>query len=365
MRNRRLVWHSLAICLPAVAFTALLVYFAVDKAPKLVAQQRRAETMAYRRTALELFERPEEADFMDVRGKGWRSSGKLGAKGTRQVSWGHVRRGKRELVWVGNGRFVLGAETDRIDAPDLARLFDLGVPALALLVVALTAMCLRFFIRYARDRDDFVAATAHDLTTPLVALRRTIGSDDAEARRILDRLERLVGNLKVFLRMGGRSARPEKTSFSLREVCENAYSLFREDFRDLFDGDDVEFAFDGDPQVEADMRMTEQIVWNLLANALKYAAPYGRVALRASSDGATARLDVVDCGPGLSAAERRRVFDRYYRSGSAIAGSAGGFGVGLSTARELARAMGGDVAVAPNVPCGCVFTLTLPASQMG
>ena len=361
MKGGRIFWHSVLISLPAVAFTCLGTYFLFDKAPKLVAQQRRDETLAYRKIAVEILERPDEADFSGLREKGWRQSSKIGQKGAGQIAWGHVRRGDKELVWVGNGKSVFGREVEPVDALDLEALFRFGVPTAAFLMLALTAMCLRFFIRYARDRDDFVAATVHDLTTPLVALRRTMGKDDEEAWRVLDRLERLVGNLRAFLRTGARRSVPEMETFNLGKTYDFAYSMFREDFRDMFDGKDIEVVREGDLSVRADRRMAEQSIWNLLANALKYAAPYGKVNVRIARDGKFVRLDVADEGKGLTARERRRVFDRYYRAKDAMSSGVGGFGVGLCTARDAVRAMGGELSVRANHPHGCVFSMSLPS----
>ena len=362
MKGGRLFWHSVLISLPAFAFTGLAVYFLFDKAPKLVAQQRRDENAAYRRVAAELLERPDEAEFSGFREKGWRrQSSKVSQKrGGGPVAWGHVRRGDKELVWIGNGKYVFGREVEPVDAIDLENLFRVGVPTAAALVLLLTAMCLRFFIRYATDRDDFVAATVHDLTTPLVALRRTIGRDYEESARVLERLERIIGNLKAFLRAGGRRAAPAMEVFDMGEAYDFAYSMYREDFRDLFDGEDVEVVRRGDLRVVADRRMTEQAIWNLLGNALKYAAPYGRVCVRIFREGGFVRLDVADEGKGLSPREMRRVFDRYYRAKGAVASGAGGFGVGLCISREALRGMGGDLTVRANVPHGCVFGLILP-----
>jgi len=362
MKGGRLFWYSALISIPALAFTGLGAYFLFDKAPKLVAQQRRDENRVYRKIAGEVLERPDEAEFSGFREKGWRRQpSKIAQKDGGQVAWGHVRRDGMELVWVGNGKFVFGRMVEPVDAIDLETLFRFGVPTAALLVLALTAMCLRFFVRYARDRDDFVAATAHDLTTPLVALRRTVGRDDEEAMRVLDRLERLVGNLKAFLCAGGRRIVPDVEDFDLGSAYDFAYSMFSEDFRDVFDGEDVEVVRTGDLHVRADRRMTEQAIWNLLANALKYAAPYGKVRVRIFRDGTSATLEVADEGKGLSARERRRVFNRYYRAKGAVSSGVGGFGVGLCTARESVRAMGGELSVRANIPRGCVFSLSLPA----
>ena len=362
MRDGRLFWHSLLISIPAVAITGLGAYFLVDKVPKLVAQQRRAATLAYRNVAVDVLNRPDEAEFSGRREKGWRQSGKIGEKSVGQVAWGHVRRADMELVWVGNGKLVFGREVEPVDAIDLEALFMWVVPAASFLVLELTAMCLRFFVRYARDRDDFVAATAHDLTTPLVALRRTIGRDDVEARNVLERLDRLVGNLRDFLRSGGRSRRLETEVFDVGSAYDFAYSMFKDDFRDVFDGEDVEVVRSGELSVRADRRVAEQAIWNLLANALKYAAPYGKVKVRMAKNGGFVSLDVIDEGKGLSARERRRVFDRYYRARGAMESGVGGFGIGLCTARETVRAMGGELSVGANNPHGCVFTLSLPSA---
>ena len=237
-------------------------------------------------------------------------------------------------------------------------LFGVGVPAVLALVVALTALCLRFFVAYAKERDDFVAATAHDLATPLVAMRRLIGRDDAEAKNLADRMVRIVENLSEFLELGGR-----RQQAAVRVVCGNAYreayALFRDDFRFHFGGRDVEVSGLENLAAAADRTCTVQMLWNLLANELKYAAPHGRVSVRFEADGDRAKVVFADEGPGLSRRERRRIFRRYYRAKSLMKCGKGGFGIGLCTAREGARAMGGDLTVAANAPHGCVFTLEL------
>ena len=210
-----------------------------------------------------------------------------------------------------------------------------------------------------KERDDFVAATAHDLTTPLVALRRLIGRDDVEAKVLAERMMRLVKNLTDFLKLGGRRPGPELRPIDLRKAYEEAYALFRDDYRWHFGGKDVATEGPAALMAEADETMAVQILWNLLANDLKYAAPCGSVAVRFAASGAFVTVSFADTGRGLPAAERKRIFDRYYRVQSVMTSGKGGFGIGLCTAREFARAMGGDLTVAANEPQGCVFTLKL------
>ena len=82
--------------------------------------------------------------------------------------------------------------------------------------------------------------------------------------------------------------------------------------------------------------------------------------MRLSEAGGWVRAEFLDGGKGMTPHERRHAFDRYYRAKTVLVSGKGGFGIGLCTARELSRAMGGDLTVAPNEPTGCVFTLTLP-----
>ena len=270
------------------------------------------------------------------------------------------------LVWVRDTAkghdddIVLVALTD-IEPRRYRALFWGGGGFALLVLVVVTLLGVRFFLNYVRERDDFLAATAHDLTTPLVGMRYAIGRDDADARNLCERMIRLVGNVKDFLRLGGRRPAPTRASFDLRKACEEAYALFREDYRDLFDGRDVAIVASGElPAVLADETLTVQILWNLFGNDLKYAAPFGPVEVRLSCRGDFAYAEFVDGGPGLTRGQMRRAFDRYYRAKTARESGKGGFGIGLCTSREFARAMGGDLTVRANSPRGCVFALKLP-----
>ena len=285
---------------------------------------------------------------------------------TREKRGWRVRDGGL-LVWVrdtADGHdddVVLAALTD-IEPRRYRALFWGGGGFALLVLVVITVLGVRFFLNYVRERDDFLAATAHDLTTPLVGMRYAIGRDDADARNLCERMIRLVGNVKDFLRLGGRRPPPVRSGFDLRRACEEAYSLFREDYRDLFDGRDVPIVAEaGMPQALADETLTVQILWNLFGNDLKYAAPFGPVEVRLSACGGFVCAEFADGGPGLTRPQMRRAFDRYYRAKTARESGKGGFGIGLCTAREFARAMGGDLSVRANVPHGCVFELKLPA----
>ena len=359
MNRRRLVFIGVLLCMPTAILVGIGAYFVATRVPRLVKNEPRRVGMAYRALAEDLLAHPETATYSGARVRGWRQSGKINGR-----AWGRVEGKRTSRVWCQvEDRRYLAKDVETVEAIDFALVFYGGGGLAALLLVGLTVLGVTTLTRLVRERDDFLAATAHDLTTPLVGMRYAIGRDEDEIRRLNERMIRLVDNIKDFMRLGGRRRPPVVSTFSLAAACAEAYALFREDYRDLFDGRDVEISGEGPFLVCADETMTVQILWNLFGNDLKYAAPYGTVALRLSSDGGETRVEFVDEGQGMTRRQMRRAFDRYYRARTALESGKGGFGIGLCTAREFARAMGGDLVLRPNVPKGCVFTLTLPAAK--
>jgi signal transduction histidine kinase len=119
---------------------------------------------------------------------------------------------------------------------------------------------------------------------------------------------------------------------------------------------------DASLQVRADASAVEQILFNLVDNACKYAASASdrHIHLRAGRTAQGAFLSVCDHGQGISAKEAPRLFRPFRKSAHDAANSAPGVGLGLALSRRLARQMGGDLRINPNVPEGACFVLTLP-----
>jgi two-component system OmpR family sensor kinase len=108
-----------------------------------------------------------------------------------------------------------------------------------------------------------------------------------------------------------------------------------------------------------DMLAVEQVVENLISNALKYG--HGKpVEVALSLEGGRARLVVRDNGLGISEEDRKRIFERFER---AVTGSAGGFGIGLWLVQQLVKAMQGNIAVESEVGAGSTFVVTLPLAS--
>lgn len=360
--NQRFVRNAVMLALPSVALCAAGIYFLMREAPKIVRTQKAEITREYRVTAEALVTNRNGAVLMDVREKGWRQVSKI----DRKFPWGFVPRGPgRVFVWIEDPeKRVHGREVAEIVDRTALWLYG-GVSAVLAISLGMSLFGILQMYRHDRARDEFLAATVHDLRTPLVALRgavkRTVkqlgdgtsGLEDAE--RTAEHLLRIIRNAADFLKLGGKRRPPETAVFDLVAEIRETYALFSEEFAEEKSGP-VSFSLPPTLPVVADPTLARQILWNLFANEAKYAAPHGRIAVEARLPSAgPAVVEFVDNGPGMTPRQLRRAFDRYYRASGLHACGKGGFGIGLSISREFARAMGGNLSVRANTPRGCIF----------
>jgi PAS domain S-box-containing protein len=113
----------------------------------------------------------------------------------------------------------------------------------------------------------------------------------------------------------------------------------------------------------ADPNRLQQILLNLLTNAIKFTPPGGTIEIRCGSDGERTRIGVRDDGIGIEADQLQRIFSPFVQLDTApVATTARGVGLGLAISRDLARAMGGDVTAESTVGIGSIFTIDLPAA---
>jgi signal transduction histidine kinase len=118
-------------------------------------------------------------------------------------------------------------------------------------------------------------------------------------------------------------------------------------------------------QVTTDVSAVEQILFNLVDNACKYAAHSERKEIRIGAEchGKWASIQVRDGGPGFTDAEARKLFQPFSKSARQAAHSAPGVGLGLALSRRLARDLGGDLKLNRNIKDGACFELTLPTRE--
>ena len=222
-------------------------------------------------------------------------------------------------------------------------------------------------------RRDFIANASHELRTPVTAisgaaetlLTGALQLDEGVRgfveiiARHADRLSRLTHDLLDLSRLESGDFRPELGPLAVGPVCETCLDLVR----DRATAKQILLGFDGPPGLRAvaDRRALEQILVNLLDNAVKYTPPGGRVTVLADGGAQSVVLSVIDTGPGIEPRQQQRVFERFYRADNGRARAAGGTGLGLSIVKHLAQAQGGQVGVESGQG-GSRFWLRLPGA---
>lgn len=343
------------VCLPLILMTLVAWTLYVKALPKLEEMESERIAAKYKSIATEIKDGELKSSREYAIGNR-KSMGRM-SRGT----WGMERHEEGMLVWYRppKAEKIKGVVVPEERAFDYRRYFFMIVGTGLLVALLIANVGLRYFRKFAKEREDFLFAVLHDLTTPLVGLRMVIGRDDEEARNLNERMLRMVGNIRDFIAHNGHRPKPKLESIDLRKTCDEAYAPFRADYEDSeFGGVEME----GEGMALADTQMTVQILWNLFGNALKYAIPYGKVSVRIFRDGKFSTVEFVDEGPGMTKRQMRHAFDRYYRAKTVQETGRGGFGIGLCTSRELATAMGGRLKVRSNEPTGCIFALSLPTA---
>jgi two-component system sensor histidine kinase KdpD len=230
-------------------------------------------------------------------------------------------------------------------------------------------------LEVARRSDDLKSAlldsVSHDLRTPLATIRATAGSladpeidltrDERRAAaaaidREAERLNRLVGDLLDMSRIQAGALMPQIDVIPLDELVQPAIDRLRT--RLAGHHLSVEIAADL-PSVRADAVLLDQVVSNLLENAVNHAGEGAPIRVSAVMASDTVRLVIEDGGRGVPETSLPHLFDRFHRVSTAD-GARPGFGLGLAVVRGLIEAMGGSVVASHSQLGGLAVTVTLP-----
>ena len=255
----------------------------------------------------------------------------------------------------------------RYDAADLTLVEDLA--ARAALAVE-NARLYREAREAVRKRDDFLSVASHELKTPLTSLKLTVAALEREASRVgapetfrarLDRIQtqstRLAGLVDQLLDVSRMSAGKlvlDLEPIDLAGLASEVVQRFAEEAARV--GTQLTLRAPVPVQVVVDRQRMDQVLTNLLSNALKYGA---RSPVEVQVDCVSGpRIRVQDAGPGISPAEHARIFERFERG--LQTGGHPGMGLGLWIVREIVQAHGGRVWVQSPPGGGATFEVSLP-----
>jgi signal transduction histidine kinase/HAMP domain-containing protein len=222
-------------------------------------------------------------------------------------------------------------------------------------------------------KDEFLRGVSHNLQTPLTSIRayvdqlRTATTDPETDRRLAivaeqsGRLARLVRQLLTVTRLEAGVLRAEPEVIAIGPRVRRAW--------EALNATGVTFELRDDARgwlAVADPDQLDQVLWALLDNAVKYGRRDGTVTVTVGADDGLdlIRVTIADDGPGVSEADRERLFTRFTRGATQPSGD--GTGLGLYVSRQLLRAMAGDLWLEPaGTAAGAAFTLSLPGEPPG
>ncbi len=221
-------------------------------------------------------------------------------------------------------------------------------------------------------RSSLLSAVSHDLRTPLAAITGAASTLRDPAARFTDsqrgellatiaeeaeRLERLVGNLLEMTQLESGNLRVKREWVPLEELVGSALTRLER----VLGARRVRVTIANDlPLLSVDPVLFQQVLVNLIENALKYTPPESDIEIEGAAHGSAVAIDVRDRGPGIPPGDEARVFERFYRGAHAnIAGA----GLGLAICKGIVEAHGGTIGVENRAGGGAVFRVVLPVDD--
>jgi two-component system, OmpR family, sensor histidine kinase KdpD len=279
---------------------------------------------------------------------------------------------------------IVGLDSERpgpLLTPDQRRLFNALADQAALAIerigLAQDVQQARVAAEAEKLRSALLTSISHDLRTPLASILGSATSlkhyrhtlDDALQDELIgtiqeeaERLNRFIANLLDMTRLEAGAVRPNSEMIDLADIVGSALRRAMK----VLARHRVVVDLAGDlPMLELDVVLFEQVLFNLLDNAAKYAADGSEIRLAARrAGGGAVRLQVIDEGPGIAPDDVERIFDKFYRAQTAGADNRRvGTGLGLAICRGFVEAMGGTIAAANRRDRqGAVFTIALPVA---
>ena len=222
-------------------------------------------------------------------------------------------------------------------------------------------------------RSDFVANASHELKTPISAIRglsetiiddpnisgENLGRFVERIRQQSIRLELIVKDLLHLSRFDSSNKESNLARIRLSELITALFQTNVENARDAGVILDLDIQ-DESAQVLGETEALDQLLTNLVDNAIKYTGEGGKVTVHLKSVGQMASIEVEDSGIGISPEETARIFERFYRVDRARSRDVGGTGLGLAIVKHIAQAHSGTVSVHSQLGKGTTFTVQIP-----
>jgi len=222
---------------------------------------------------------------------------------------------------------------------------------------------------YDQQKDDFISIASHELKTPVTSLKAALQLLDRmkanpspqvlpklieQSNRSMDKISTLIEDLLNLSRMNEGQLKLDKTKFTIADMLNQCCNHVRVAGKH-------ELILQGDEQLEvmADEHRVDQVIVNMVNNAVKYAPNSKQIFFNVEKIDNMARISVRDTGPGIAPDKLAHLFERYYRT-DASGYQNSGLGLGLYISAEIIRKHGGEIGVDSELGKGSTFWFTLP-----
>lgn len=243
-----------------------------------------------------------------------------------------------------------------------------GITFLALILVGafFVYRSIRKQMEYNSLQQNFMMAITHELKTPIATTRLSLETvlrrklDEVQQQKLLlsalsetNRLNILTNNILLASQMEEKNFQRDNEDINLADIVETVVS----DYKNRFPQRTIEASADKDIFFQGDELLLQIALSNLIDNALKYAPKESPVYVDLMDENDIIQVKVSDEGPGVPDEEKKRIFEKFYRSGNETTRKAKGTGLGLYLTRKIIRDHNGDIFVMDNTPHGSIFVI--------
>jgi two-component system, OmpR family, sensor histidine kinase CiaH len=245
-----------------------------------------------------------------------------------------------------------------------------------LLVIAIGAVIVllsfRKRLQLTQQQNNFMLAVTHELKTPLAGIKLSLQTlrkrklTEEQAAKMIDnsvyeteRLNELCNNILLSTQLDGKQYLASMAPFSMKELIETCVSDFQNRYPNV--------TYLCNNYIKQEDFMGDAFLWkislnNLLENAKKYAGAHGPITVDAFESNEQIVIQVLDSGPGIPDAEKKRIFEKFYRTGDEKTRMSKGTGLGLHIVRKAIEWHGGTIIMADNKPKGNIAIIQIPKS---
>jgi two-component system, OmpR family, sensor histidine kinase CiaH len=238
--------------------------------------------------------------------------------------------------------------------------------ALILLGAVFVYRSIRKQMEYNSLQQNFMMAITHELKTPIATTRLSLETvlrrklDEVQQQKLLlsalsetNRLNILTNNILLASQMEEKNFQRDNEDINLADIVETVVS----DYKNRYPQRTIEASADKDVFIKGDELLLQIAISNLIDNALKYAPRESPVYVDLMDEDDILQIKVSDEGPGVPDAEKKRIFDKFYRSGTENTRKAKGTGLGLYLTKKIIQDHNGDIFVMDNTPHGSIFVI--------